>query len=144
MSDGIVLENSTYSVDGNQSVPFSFPLNIEPAEDIVTVETDVVLGFPYPQTLRLIPDDCLEKLVVNGEEVQDENIPFCPPYQVGQPYDLREYLHIGTNHLEITVRDIVGLVQLEIQSEPQNSQLLRILRFVVALYIFFYVLLRLK
>ena len=73
-----------------------------------------------PALFHITPDDCLEKLEVNGKEIgltAEANTKRCD-WQGGFSMDLQPYLHEGSNNVHILVRNISGWVGLNVQ--PAN------------------------
>jgi Dolichyl-phosphate-mannose-protein mannosyltransferase len=71
-----------------------------------SITFDLKLGVVAPRRYHIVPDDCLESLVINGEEYDGE-IPFCD-FSKGRIVDLGGYLQRGTNTIEARIRNDGG------------------------------------
>lgn len=67
-----------------------------------TMEMDIIVRRSVPATLQFNPDDCLENLWLNEQEVQ---LPkrVCAPSPIVLP--VGNYLHQGVNHVRATITD---------------------------------------
>ena len=69
--------NATYRIEGGEEIPFSFPLQQASLDKEVEVQTDMFLGIFYPEQYRIVPDDCIQELLINDVKVEGVSIPTC-------------------------------------------------------------------
>ena len=117
----ISFSDATYQMQGKEPVPFTMPFFRKGETEFVTVEFTMHLPLLFPYKFRLVPDDCIEKLTINGTSVQDNRVPYCPHYNIGEVYDLSAYLHPGENRFHVIVKDFLGEVGLKVLPEYQKS-----------------------
>lgn len=119
--DQIKFSDATYQMENQEPVPFTMPLSGKGESEFVTVEFDMHLPYIFPKEFRIVPDDCIEVLVINGRTVHDDRIPYCPHYNIGEVYDLHTYIHSGKNHIQVVVKDVLGDVGLKVLPEYEKS-----------------------
>jgi len=105
---------------------FAPPLEFESARTFVDVRVAMVLSGLHTNTYRFIADDCIHEIRVNGHRIQNENLPVCD-YVHGTSITLAPYLHTGTNHINILIRNKGGPGGLIIRPQLRDPQLLTIL-----------------
>ena len=112
-----------YSINGAAPQAFDFPLKISnAASGDFTVSFALNLAPIFPTTFHILPDDCLESMIINGRHVEDKQIPFCD-YANGKTFDLAPYLHHGTNTVVAHVRNNGGDAQLFFRPTWNNPAL---------------------
>ena len=97
-----VLE-STYVFENGQSGAFNeLPLNVAdvPWWQNYHVTLNLDLSRNHLTRYFIAPDDCLARLVVNGQDVHNKSIPFCA-LNSGHSFNLSKYLHTGQNVVEM-------------------------------------------
>lgn len=111
-----------YSIDGGPQQEGRLPLFL-PSQGERTFAVDITLSLPplAQKTFIIRPDDCLEKLIVNGQTITDGSIPFCD-YVNGRSIDLRSVLRSGENIIRLTIRDNGGMGGIDI-SPARSSPL---------------------
>ena len=101
-------ETGTYHIQNKpEKNTFDYPLLFK--EKSVTVEMTLpfTLGMVHPTLFRLTPDNCLTKLIVNGQEVKDSALPACD-YVQGHVFYLAPYLRSGKNEIRATIKNYGG------------------------------------
>ncbi len=83
----------------------TFPLIVEgaPAGDFA-VEFTLDLPRIHPSLFTFAPDDCIDVLIVNGQTVKNDAIPFCD-FRRGRTFNLRRYLFPGSNTVVLQMRN---------------------------------------
>ena len=108
----------TYDLNGGEHIDGNMPLYVlTEGETILTVRLLLDIPKGYPKSMRIIPDDCLESIAINGENVASDSLPICPPAAEGHVYDLTQYISTGKNVVQISVKDFGGLAALKIVPE---------------------------
>lgn len=110
------LESGRYEIGDAAPEAFSFPLkfhNEQPAD--VRVRFVLHAGPLHPRVFRLVPDDCITAIIVNGELFADPAIPFCD-YTNGRDIPIGAALHAGANDIEILVRNEGGDGRLSVET----------------------------
>lgn len=125
-----------YTIDGGPEQEGSLPLAFTSSGDLVVVNLLLTLSPLTPRTFSIRPDDCLETLAVNGEQVTTDTIPFCD-YTRGHAIDLTNVLHDGRNDLKFTIRDHGGMGGLDVQM-VRSTPLVLLLGGSAALLLIFY------
>lgn len=115
-----VIEDGVYTVDG-VAEEFSMPLRLRnaPAGDIIIL-FGLHLAEHHPASFRIVPDDCLESLNINGEDVGDAGLPFCD-FTNGEVLDLSAYLQPGENIVIARISNGGGDAQLQWQPVWGNA-----------------------
>ena len=76
-----------------------------------TRQTEVTLNIAFnalhPLSLRFTPNDCLERLWINGEEVRSKALPYCH-HQKGRTLFLGSFLQKGDNTVRAIIRNHGG------------------------------------
>ncbi len=98
--------DGTYTIDG-ADIPFDYPFRATTDENVLvevqfTLETSLLHAGKY----RILADDCLESLTINGQEIAGD-MPFCD-YDKGKVLDLASALHTGKNNVSAVVRNNGG------------------------------------
>ena len=99
-------EPQRWKQQGDNWQSFTMPFFVWSGSDVVELEMYMNLPVLYPSRYKLIPDDCLQELWVNGQLV--EGAAFCN--LSGKSFDLGAYLHKGNNHLRVILKDYGGAV----------------------------------
>lgn len=84
-----------------------------------------------PPTLRVMGDDCVQGLVVNGLRVPGLQGEVCG-YDVGARVQVSDYVHSGINTMQAVVHNVGGAGSLRIEVDPSDP-LVTFLLFVAAL-----------
>ena len=115
--NNITASSGRYRIDEqNTWQEFSFPFQINsPDAQSIQMEFTLHRDFLGPIVLRIIPDDCLERLSINGNEVTDPSLPFCD-YTNGRVFRLGQYIELGKNQFTVTLHNAGGPGKLEIQT----------------------------
>lgn len=117
------MRESVYTtVDGTQK-DFSMPLRLSSVDqgDYV-VQFMLHLPAVHPHLFRIIPDDCLDSLEVNGQQITN-GLPLCD-FTNGAVFDLSDRLHGGQNSVVARVRNNGGDVQFVMQTSWRDLLLL--------------------
>ncbi len=115
--------DGVYNVNNEGEKEFSMPLRTTTGDN-----ADVVIRFNLkrtsfsPSIYRIIPDDCLESLSINGQPVTDPSMPFCD-FVEGRTMNLETYLSSGTNTIEAFVRNSGGDAQFSMRAVWNDSTL---------------------
>lgn len=115
LSDALTFrcEHGTWGLrDGAERSPLALPLSFD-RQGIFTVTCDVPFTLAAPQYLEVQPDECLESLTLNGNQVDTRSFPICE-YDVPTTIDVRGLLHAGTNRFEAVVRNVGGIGGLQV------------------------------
>jgi hypothetical protein len=86
------------------------------------VSFDLTLGQLFPTVYRIKPDDCLNSVSINGQQLQTPDVQFCD-YGSGRPINLEPYLKSGVNHVQIVIGDQGGQVGIKMQSDGSDPLL---------------------
>lgn len=117
----------TYVFLGQEPQSFTMPFSLrEATSGRFSVDVDMVLEGIYPTRYHLLPDDCLDEVWVNGQQVKDPAIPFCD-YLAGRTVDLSPYLRKGSNHLTLLLYNGGGPAGLQVRVAPRDPILLALL-----------------
>ncbi len=105
------VNHSRISVAEESSTAVSLPFSLKiPGKQTLRLDANII-RFPFSATtLRIIPDDCIETLYVNGQSIDIQSLQGRCDWSHGVTVNLGGHLHHGTNRLEITVekKDDVG------------------------------------
>jgi hypothetical protein len=112
---GVVL----YGYEGASLAPGTLPLSTESKGKVLLVRLEMRLSAVHPTLFRIIPDDCLQSLTVNGKAVDDPQMGFCD-YGAGRHIDLGRYIHAGANLLEAKVGDSGGRGGFSVEASPRD------------------------
>jgi|GEM_PF-376312 len=113
----------TYRFGEDAPVAADLPLNIPgDTERWMTIEATLHLNTLHANVLRVTPDDCLEQLVVNGQEILD-GLPFCDPAN-GKVFRLKGILRSGNNDVIAVVRDTGGMAGVRINADQSDPLML--------------------
>lgn len=119
----------TYRFDEEQTEQEgNLPLFVQSKGEYIHVRVPIILSPIHPSVFQLKPDDCIESLFVNGNEVTDPEAHFCD-YASGQPVDLGAFLRIGKNLVHVTIKDTGGLggINMTVAARDPMLMLLRLL-----------------
>jgi len=103
-----------YTIDGGLPTEGMLPLLFPSSGKDITIEVPLSLSSLTPTTLSIRPDDCLERLDVNGIRVAADTLPFCD-YVRGHEINLNGYLRPGLNSLTLAIRDHGGMGGVDIR-----------------------------
>jgi len=98
---------ATYQITGKKLSGFRFPLVFEEQYATSVVRFNAQLGQLFPRRFLLQADDCIERIVVNGQESATLNFPLCN-FPIGQIINLDTVLHSGKNSFLLEVRNDGG------------------------------------
>jgi len=116
--------NAVYSFAEGDPREFSLPLKLSSVDvGDYTVSFTLNLSAIHPEQFRIIPDDCLDALDINGEPVIDVGLPMCD-FTNGKVFDLGHYLNGGENTVVARVRNNGGDVQFVMQTSWRDVLLL--------------------
>ncbi len=99
--------------------PFNYPAFVQsPEHGVYTLKGKVTLGRFASTIVRVIPDDEVLSLRINNTPLDLSMIPSHArrDFSKGFVYDLKPYLHVGQNDIEITYADLGGLMGVIISS----------------------------
>ena len=97
-----------YDIDGGPRSPCSLPLRMTTGENAeLTVRFTLRTNVFSPSFFLVVPDDCLQRLNVNGTSVNDPSIPFCD-YSKGKILNLGPQLHAGKNPIKAVIHNNGG------------------------------------
>jgi len=105
-----------------QNLVVDFPYNVQSQRNDRTYEYKLNgkmhLNIFSPRSYRIIPDDKILSLTINGNDVPLEHIPDNKKkdWRNGFTMNLSEYLHNGENYIEIKFEDLGGLMGIKMQS----------------------------
>lgn len=116
-----------------------FPVRQVSGEKHVTVEVVMSVTFPVISRYRIVFDDCLEALRINGQEVRELTVPVCT--LSGRIVDLSKYLQTGENVVTASIKDTGGYLVFAIQPALSDffyvTSSLLIIALVVCVAVFF-------
>lgn len=113
----------TYVFEGDQAGQGALPLSVETKSSTLTVTFDMYLSHVHPTFFRIIPDDCLQSLRVNGTEVKDPRMGFCD-YGAGRHMNIGSLLRPGTNTIEAKIGDSGGRGGFSIEASPHDPMII--------------------
>ena len=103
----------------------------------------VHLNFFSPRYYRIIPDDKILSLVVNGKEISLASVPEGEKQDVrkGFTINLSEYLHGGENSVEIKFEDYGGYMGIKFEPLLRDARgiVISLLSFILLLFFLFFV-----
>jgi hypothetical protein len=79
-------------------------------DEDLTVRFELTVDLFSPSSFLIVPDDCLDALIVNGQAVDDPSLPVCD-YTNGAIIDLSPVLWSGRNTVEAIIRNNGGDAQ---------------------------------
>lgn len=89
-------------------------------EGEIDVSMKLTLGYFHPTHLRILADDCLESLTINGVAINDPQIPFCD-FTIGRSIDLTHALRQGENIVDARIRNFGGPALLQIKANWRDA-----------------------
>ena len=99
--------SGTFSLGpGNEARQFQGGFSFSGAGATAYIDGTIRLPRIYPTLFRIVPDDCLTSLEVNGVAVS-AGLPVCS-YRKGALFDLKDYLHRGENSIRAIVKNTGG------------------------------------
>ncbi len=104
-----MFSNVMYQVDLGEWHEATLPLSTPTTGKSVRLRFDVTLSSPRPTYFRLIPDDCLLSLSINGMQYDGTSLPFCD--LSGADFSLKRFLFTGQNTVLLEIRDDGGDVK---------------------------------
>ena len=104
---------------------------------------DIEVNHFSSKFLKIVPDDCLEKILINNKEIPVFNIKGRCDWKHGFILDISRYIHKGSNNIKLFIKnsDSIGGLNI-IPLQDKNSYIYKSLLFfttfflIVALYIF--------
>ncbi len=105
-----------YRVHGQPQATSELPLSVPTKGTGAILTMNFDLPRWYPTHYRISPDDCLETLWINGQEVKNSILPICDLH--GENVNLSAYLKSGTNTLQAHLKDFGGDLQFNMQVTP--------------------------
>jgi len=103
-----------YRMGNEEPLPASMPFYAHSSAEFVSVTFTMEVPRMYPRVFKVVPDDCIESMIINNQTVESEALPLCPQFLEGHIYDLHEYLHPGLNTMTVVLRDSGGMAALAI------------------------------
>ncbi|GHV16224.1 hypothetical protein AGMMS49938_16020 [Fibrobacterales bacterium] len=129
------------TTDGNASI-VKFPYKNFNAEEHKDFKISLYMKNSALATYRIIPDDCLKKLTINGEEIPVKNIHGTCDYENGFIMDLSKYLNQDENFLEFELHNNSGTAALSLIRLPPAFWSLKNIAFCTVLILSLSLLLR--
>lgn len=115
------LASGTYAPVGGTLQPFDPPMILSSApEGEIDISMKLRLGYFHPTHLRILADDCLDSLVINGVAITDPQIPFCD-FTIGRSIDLSHVLQRGDNTVDARIRNFGGPALLQITTDWSDA-----------------------
>lgn len=97
-----------YSVDGKEEQALSLPISVDSRGSLMAITIPFTLGSIHPTVFQFVPDDCVEKFIVNNHLLPDDMGKFC--LSAGpRVLNLGTYLRLGMNTVELSVRNTGGV-----------------------------------
>lgn len=114
---------SHYVLDGQESQPFTMPLRFNSESTDFTADISFTLDPIHISTFTLSVDDCVNRIVVNDQDLSYEELPFC---SVDRPIILylTDYLHVGDNSMQIFLHNNGGPGGFSFSASPLDPILL--------------------
>lgn len=85
-------------------------------EETYQLDFTVQYGWLRPVTLRIVPDDCMKDLVINGTRMPDATNEICG-YDHGANVDVAHLMHRGLNTVQVSVRNSGGAGSLRVETD---------------------------
>lgn len=126
-SDFQFVENAGVRSPKSIELPF---LEVSPKAPATYIfEGNINVGFLSPGQFRIIPDDLLMQMTVNGRDVDLSSVPRDKLRDVvnGFSLDLGDYLKSGANSVQIRLWDQGGMMGVSIQKQGVHSWMLLVL-----------------
>lgn len=123
-----MMGGGTYVLNEQRPVSFTYPLFFLSEPGQLRIEQTVTVGALRPAWFSITPDDCLERLMINGKNVPIPE-PLCLDMH-GTDVRIGHLLHPGKNSLSFIVRDHGGYAALSMApslKDPLISSLLGLL-----------------
>jgi len=98
-----------YQYDNQEQKFGENPIFVNTESQYMTITVPVYLSVLHPTRFFIKPDDCLEQMEINGDLVQDSQIPYCDHTTLGKSLDLSSYVRAGANVFQFRVKDDGGL-----------------------------------
>ncbi len=112
-----------YTMNEEGENAFSMPLRTKTGDNAqIKLRFTLSRSSFSPSAYRIVPDDCLESLSINGQSVADPAIPFCD-FVEGRTLELGPYLVSGSNTIEAVVRNNGGDAQFSMRAVWNDSTL---------------------
>ena len=119
-----VLGSATYTVQDKASVTTNIPFFIPSIASTMRVSVPLTLSAIHPQFFSIQVDDCIERLMINGQRVIPEQLhSFCSPHDKTH-INLGKWLMPGMNTLLIELSDIGVTEGLDIGVSPVDPLML--------------------
>lgn len=109
----------TYRADGHAPEVLDLPLELQDDVKTIVATFPLHVSFLRPHRIKLIPDDCVQRVEVNGQVLRDPAVHFCD-YIRGREFDLSPYLHTGDNEVKVTVSNAGGPSGLDVTLHSDN------------------------
>lgn len=102
-----ILSTTLVAADGTErALPLPFSIRTSKESRSFTLRVVLHADAMTARIYRVIPDDCIDGLVINGTPYPGKTFPFCDLR--GDIVDLERYLREGANTLEFDLRDKGG------------------------------------
>ncbi|MEI8230665.1 MAG: hypothetical protein WCG83_06050 [Candidatus Peregrinibacteria bacterium] len=111
----------SYQFDGQEVGHGPNPVIIPTQGDFLTITFSVTLPLGYSTSFFVKPDDCLEKVVINGRVVEGAEFQFCDYTVMGRSLDFSGYLRRGSNDVVVRIKDLGGLTGLRLTPDYTDS-----------------------
>ncbi|MBI3619091.1 glycosyltransferase family 39 protein [Candidatus Peregrinibacteria bacterium] len=107
----------------------TLPLSVDSSGAAIDVGFMLTLNELHPRIYRVVPDNCLESLAINGQAVDLPDLPFCD-YTEGRHLDLGPWLHVGNNVIAARIRDDGGRGGMRIDVSPRDQLMILLALFI--------------
>lgn len=110
-----------YQPQGGAETAAVYPLLLphDGPQGPITVTMHIDTGWLHPHTILVLADDCVDQVEINGQTVQNPQIPYCD-YNVGRPLDVGSLLVSGGNNVVIHMRNTGGEASLRIRAAASD------------------------
>ncbi len=109
------IDKTTLSIDGQTGKTVALPYSLKtPGSQRLHLEATLTRRFFSTTRLRIIPDDCIASLQINGKPIDVSRLSGRCDWAHGTELDLAPYLENGKNRLQVDIRkkDGVGGINL--------------------------------
>jgi len=112
--------------------------------EIFLISYDLSIKNKKTAKFNVIPDDCIQEILVNGKNFPLDGIQGLCDYTGGANFDFSEYVKEGLNHFEFRIRNGGGLGGLRIEMPYKASNSLSLIQHIFVLFFLFFIVLVLK
>jgi len=87
-----------------ESIKFPYSADM-PKGEIFTISYDLQVKDKKTAKFKVIPDNCIQEILINGEEFPLKGIKGLCDYKKGANIDFSEYVNEGVNHFEFRIKN---------------------------------------